>query len=181
MFNKSYILALHRIGSKKFKNLTSNANMIIEPVQLYEFILSMRKKRWKFVSIDELVSNLKFGQIPKKVIALTFDDGYFDNYEVAFPLLTNLECPFCVYITTDFINNDPLPWWYKLEEIVLCNNQINFLEKTSFYTNRMKKKNLLFDFIRNKLMSNLNSYHNINQWIDKTYNNQNINKKSRLL
>jgi peptidoglycan/xylan/chitin deacetylase (PgdA/CDA1 family) len=35
----------------------------------------MRRKGWKFISIDELVNNLKFGKIPKKIIALTFDDG----------------------------------------------------------------------------------------------------------
>ena len=180
MFNKSYILALHRVGLKNSKNLKSNSNLIVDPAQLYDFILIMRKKGWKFISIDELVNNLKFGKNPKKVIILSFDDGYLDNYDVGFPLLTNLECPFCIYITTDFINNDPLPWWYKLEEIILYNKKINFLEKNFFYTNSKKNKNLLFNYIRDNLMSNLNSYNSINQWIDETYIHQNINKKNRL-
>ena len=74
MFNKSYILALHRIGLKNSKNLRSNSNLIVDSAQLYDFISIMRKRGWKFISIAELENNLKFGKIPKKIIALTFDD-----------------------------------------------------------------------------------------------------------
>lgn len=39
-------------------------------------------------------------------IAITFDDGYMDNLEVAAPIMIGLGLPFTVFVTTDFIKNN---------------------------------------------------------------------------
>lgn len=36
-------------------------------------------------------------------VAITFDDGYLDNLEVAAPILTELGLPFTVFVTSEFI------------------------------------------------------------------------------
>jgi hypothetical protein len=38
-------------------------------------------------------------------VAITFDDGYQDNLEVAAPILINLGLPFTVYVTSEFVRN----------------------------------------------------------------------------
>lgn len=42
-------------------------------------------------------------------VVLTFDDGYLDNYEVAFPLLQELECKACVFAVGNFSFRKN--WW----------------------------------------------------------------------
>lgn len=38
-------------------------------------------------------------------VAITFDDGYLDNLEVAAPILSELGLPFTVFVTSEFVRN----------------------------------------------------------------------------
>lgn len=52
--------------------------------------------------------------MPRKSVALTFDDGYADNFEVAAPLLTRLGIPATFYLTVDSVRTGTLPWFCHL-------------------------------------------------------------------
>ncbi len=58
-------------------------------------------------------------------VAITFDDGYVDVYEHAFPLLRDLQMPFTLFLTTEPVETgtplypDGLPLrWEQVEEMV---------------------------------------------------------------
>ncbi len=53
---------------------------------------------------------------PKVVI--TFDDGYYNNYEYAYPILKRLNLPATIFLVTDFINTDRLFWYDRLQTAV---------------------------------------------------------------
>ena len=42
---------------------------------------------------------------------VTFDDGYRDNYEVAFPILQHEGVPATFFVASGFIDTPTLPWW----------------------------------------------------------------------
>lgn len=68
-------------------------------------------------------------------IALTFDDGYLNNYTHAIPILKKYNVPACFYITTI----------YKKNNFLWC----DFLDLVSFYS---KKSDVLFEgnlFVKN--------------------------------
>jgi len=57
------------------------------------------------ISFYELVAHLTQGApLPDKPIILTFDDGYRDNYENAFPLLVEHQMRATFFVVTDFID-----------------------------------------------------------------------------
>jgi len=50
----------------------------------------------------------------KPLVAITFDDGWKDNYEVAFPVLQELKIPVTIFITTGKIGSSEPFWQQKL-------------------------------------------------------------------
>ena len=52
--------------------------------------------------------------LPDRSVAITFDDGYTDNYEQAMPILNRVGIPATFYITVDSVEHRRLPWPSRL-------------------------------------------------------------------
>ncbi|PQP33293.1 hypothetical protein C6A37_13665, partial [Desulfobacteraceae bacterium SEEP-SAG9] len=62
---------------------------------------------------------LKFKKrIPKKAVAVTFDDGYRDNFEMAAPILDYFGIKATFYIATATIECLTPPWYVKLRHAI---------------------------------------------------------------
>lgn len=75
----------------------------VTPAFLEEHILEAMKRGYHFVSMDDVYEHLKFGKKMHKYIAITLDDGYENNYSIAYPIFKKYNVPFCIYVTTGFI------------------------------------------------------------------------------
>jgi peptidoglycan/xylan/chitin deacetylase (PgdA/CDA1 family) len=51
---------------------------------------------------------------PKRPLIVTFDDGYLDNYTVAFPLLKEVGIPAIIYLAAAHMESEELFWWDKI-------------------------------------------------------------------
>ena len=72
-------------------------------------------KRFEIASIEKLVHVLDHGHTGTKPLALiTFDDGYLDNYALAFPVLKAAGATGVFFLPTDFIGTDRIPWWDEI-------------------------------------------------------------------
>lgn len=49
---------------------------------------------------------------------ITFDDGYRDNYEVAFPILQREGVTATFFVSSGFIDSPKLPWWEEIAWMV---------------------------------------------------------------
>lgn len=52
-------------------------------------------------------------RIPPGSVAVTFDDGFLDNYAVAFPILRKHKVPATFFVTTDFVEQNR-PIWFEV-------------------------------------------------------------------
>jgi len=56
------------------------------------------------LSLGEALLRLKQGTLPPQSVVLTFDDGYFNFYQYAYPILRRFNYPATVYQTTYYVN-----------------------------------------------------------------------------
>ena len=68
------------------------------------------KRRFRIVSLPEALELLD-GGTRTPAILITFDDGYSDNYKVAFPILKSHGISGTFFLPTAFVGSDRLPWW----------------------------------------------------------------------
>ena len=69
------------------------------------------------ISLDDAVQRIKDGD-DRRFACFTFDDGYRDNLEYAYPLFKRRSLPLTLYVPTDYPDGNGELWWLALEEIV---------------------------------------------------------------
>jgi peptidoglycan/xylan/chitin deacetylase (PgdA/CDA1 family) len=71
-------------------------------------------KAYNPISLERIAQHIQNGtSLPSKAVAVTFDDGYQDNYENAYPILKEYNIPATVFLTTGFIGTGQIPAWDK--------------------------------------------------------------------
>ena len=123
------ILMLHRVVEQR-SDSPSQRELEVTPDFLEQTIMDYQQKGYTFISIDELSSLLTthHSLSAKKNVCLTFDDGYQDNHDIAYPLLKRLEVPFAVYVATGFIDNRLPMWWYASERLGITTESLKALD-----------------------------------------------------
>ena len=96
------ILMYHSVPEKE-----STYRYITQKKQFEEQVelLSSYFKVVSIASAYEFLYQNKALHSRKPLVVITFDDGYKDNYQVAYPALRRYSLPFTIFLTTDFINN----------------------------------------------------------------------------
>lgn len=70
----------------------------------------LRQHEYQVLSLTEAVHHIGTRTpFPEKSVVLTFDDGFLDNYEQAFPVLARLQFPATVFLAASFIGSNRLP------------------------------------------------------------------------
>lgn len=129
------IWMLHRVVEQRSENPEQRV-LEATPDWLEHKILEYKQKGYTFVSIDNLPTlNAKHLTLSTKhYVCITFDDGYRDNYTLAYPLLKRLEVPFAIYVTTGFIDNRMPMWWYPNEKLGISTEELKLLDADQFCT-----------------------------------------------
>jgi peptidoglycan/xylan/chitin deacetylase (PgdA/CDA1 family) len=70
----------------------------------FDQTLAWLKQAFRVLPLPEAIAGLKAGRLPNRAAAITFDDGYEDNYSVAMPLLKKHGLDATFFITTGFID-----------------------------------------------------------------------------
>lgn len=81
------------------------------PTRVFERQIEFLARHYKIVSLAALRQHLANGS-PGIVVSITFDDGYRDNYENAFPILQRYGVPATIFLTTGSIDADE-PLWFE--------------------------------------------------------------------
>lgn len=150
------ILMLHRVTEQR-SQLLANRELEVTPDFLEQTILRYKGNGYRFVDMDEVARVAKGGLQKQKFVCFTFDDGYADNYTLAFPIFKKYNCPFTINITTDFYERKALLWWYVLEDLRINDEEFYRLREKFFNMDTTQIKSYLNqkypnakDFIENR-------------------------------
>jgi len=97
--NKLLIIAYHRVLDIP----DPIQKQIVDKIQ-FDWQMETLNKYFNVLPLTEAVERLSSGGLPNRAIAVTFDDGYADNHDIALPILKKWNIPATFFISTGFIN-----------------------------------------------------------------------------
>ncbi|PZO02001.1 MAG: polysaccharide deacetylase [Hyphomicrobiales bacterium] len=119
------ILTLHHVRPQGQTTFRPNGLLEVTPDFLDQTLTLIRAEGYDLVSLDEAVARLSDPRKGRFFVALTFDDGYRDNVEHAWPVLAKHGAPWTLFVTTGFADRTARLWWLELEETIRALPQVN--------------------------------------------------------
>jgi peptidoglycan/xylan/chitin deacetylase (PgdA/CDA1 family) len=103
------VLGYHRVVDDFSTEAPKTIAAMLITRRMLETQLDWIGRRFRFVGLDELGERLeRRNELAGSVAAVTFDDGYRDVYELAFPLLKRKGIPAAVFVVTDLVGTRKL-------------------------------------------------------------------------
>ena len=78
--------------------------------------ISYLKTHFEVLPLVEAVDRMCRRELTRPTAAITFDDGFQNNYDIAFPILREAGLPATVFLTTSLIGTDTTFWYLKINE-----------------------------------------------------------------
>ncbi len=109
------ILSYHRVLPRDFSELN-----IVEPGMFvfddtFEMHIVELLKHFEPVDLSQWLAKRTRGErLPDRAVALTFDDGWRDNYEFAYPILTRHVVPATIFVVTSLAGTNHSFWPERL-------------------------------------------------------------------
>jgi len=172
------ILTYHRIlPFTDSRRHTEQPGMIITPEGFRSNINTMLRIGAQPVTIEAWhKQKATLTKQPKLSFSITFDDGWLDNYQHAYPVLKEYNIPGMIFLVSHFINTDHVFWPERLISLVLDTHKT---DKTLFQHKSFKwltelHINYIFD---QSITPSIEDADKIICAVKKHYNDNEINQK----
>ena len=98
------ILGYHRVVEDFDGTAQHEMPSMLTSAAMFERHLDLVGRHFRFTTLDEIGEHLASGKpFTERVAAVTFDDGYRDNFDQAFPILLRKGIPAAVFVVTDLV------------------------------------------------------------------------------
>lgn len=124
MSKKIIVSILERMGAlalSRYLNRNSPLILMYHRVLKHELIpgthpdvfaeqIAYIKKHFNVINMSQLLMHLEQGNLPERVLVLTFDDGHYDFYTNAWPVIKQHGLTATLFVTTNFIDQQTWLW-----------------------------------------------------------------------
>jgi len=121
------ILTMHHVRPRRPDAFQPNRLLEITPKFLEGLLKRLARARIDVISLDEMHQRFISEDFKRRFVCITFDDGYKDVKEFAYPLLRKYKLPFAMYIPTSFPDRLGEMWWLALEAVIAQNSRIGMV------------------------------------------------------
>ncbi|MBA3909125.1 MAG: hypothetical protein C0524_04375 [Rhodobacter sp.] len=74
----------------------------------------LARSHFRVAPLSEAISDLLMGRVTQPTVALTFDDGYRNNVDVALPILQRFNFPATIFLATGLIGSSKTIWPFRI-------------------------------------------------------------------
>ncbi len=149
--HKPIILMYHSVNSRDCQYVYPDNIVSVENFERQIAHLSRKKK---LISLSQLVKYLRKGvQPPENAVVITFDDGYYDFYSNAYPVLKKYGVPCTLFLVTSLLSSGDAKWDDRLT-YAINSTQSNVVtvrldggEKTYHLTSQKKRYNCIVELV----------------------------------
>jgi peptidoglycan/xylan/chitin deacetylase (PgdA/CDA1 family) len=141
------ILVYHSVNNDK-------GTFFVSPENFAKQMEHIKKNGYEAIALDELAVNIKNKKFFKRnKVVITFDDGYKDNFQYAYPVLKKLRFPATIFLITDFIDKkftgEGKEFMNWDEVMIMSKDRISFggHTKTHFYLGFIEDEKAAFEEI----------------------------------
>lgn len=115
------VLMYHRIlPADDARAAAVQPGMIVHPATL-RMQLRLLKSHFEIVPLEDWVERAVMGRaLPDRACALTFDDGWRDNFEHAYPALVDEQVPATIFVVSDMVGTNQSFWPERLIDLLRC-------------------------------------------------------------
>ena len=111
---RAVVLVYHRVGEPSLDPW----RLTVKP-EIFAGQMDTLARDWSALSLAELSEGFSQRCLPERAVAVTFDDGYADNLEIAAPVLLEHKIPATLFVATELIDSGGPLWWDELASLLL--------------------------------------------------------------
>ena len=118
------VFMMHRVSPEPVEPFEPNRILRVTPDFLESVVRQVIGRGFDCISLDELPSRLAGPGRARPFACFTFDDGYRDNRDYAFPILSRYGVPYTLYVPTDYPGGGGVLWWLELEAAIRAADEV---------------------------------------------------------
>ena len=108
------VLAYHRVlPSQSETDYPFDIELVSADPEQFDWQMSWISEQFTPIAVSEIVDCLDTGKsLPAGAVAVTFDDGFMDNYTHAYPVLRSRNIPACIFLLRNTFGQNR-PYWFE--------------------------------------------------------------------
>ena len=118
------IFMLHRVTPEAPRAFEPNRILKVTPDFVERVIHQVVQAGFEILTLDEVPERLRSGGRGRPFACFTFDDGYRDNLDYAYPIFRRLGVPFTIYVPGDYPDGRGDLWWLMLERVIERSDEV---------------------------------------------------------
>ena len=122
---RGVIFMLHNVHPDPPRKFEPNRILKVTPDFLEGVICQVRDEGFETLPLDAVPARMADKANKRPFACFTFDDGYRDNRDYAYPVLKRHNVPFTVYVPSEFPGGNADLWWLTLEEVIRQTEEIS--------------------------------------------------------
>ncbi len=115
------VLAYHRVLPELDEaSYPFDIELVSATLEEFDWQMAYVARRFRPVSCQQVADAMHGGQpLPRRAVMVTFDDGFDDNHDVAFPVLVRHRVPGLFFLSTGYVDTAQVFWFDWLVHVLL--------------------------------------------------------------